>query len=350
MSVTLNGRRNAMLTLCMITKDEANNIQACLDSVKDIVNEIIVVDTGSTDNTVELCLNAGARVFHFPWNGSFSDARNFGLEHCKTDWVLVLDADEELDPDTSWGIPIAMDDKDKDSYYIVIRNYVSSDDAIVGGKHAMPSEHKFGPYYVEQPSIRLFRNGIKYEGCIHETVDRAVKSSDKLGVLIHHKGKMDIEREQSKSISYLQLAIKEVNEHPKDHMAWCNLMQQAAIIYDWKTVLLSAATARDLMCGEHNSVLLYGSKACMELGAHKMALEWSTKLVELYPEDIAGLNIHAINLFNVGDMDAADGAFKKAIATGHAPNIRSYAKFLRICGRDIEAAMVEIRLLCGILK
>ena len=85
-----------MLSLSMIVRDEATRIEACLQSVQDFVDEMVVVDTGSTDETVALAQACGARVEHLEWPGDFAPARNAALEHVKGDWVLVLDADEQL--------------------------------------------------------------------------------------------------------------------------------------------------------------------------------------------------------------------------------------------------------------
>ncbi|MGY6528444.1 MAG: glycosyltransferase [Cyanobacterium sp.] len=78
----------------MIVKNEAKSLPSCLNSVKDWVSEIIIVDTGSTDNTKEVAQGFGAKVVDFEWNNNFADARNFGLSLVRSDWVLVLDADE----------------------------------------------------------------------------------------------------------------------------------------------------------------------------------------------------------------------------------------------------------------
>lgn len=88
-----------MLSLSMIVRDEADRIEACLASVRGLANEMVVVDTGSTDDTVQRAEAAGARVEHMPWPGDFAPARNAALEHVRGDWVLVLDADEQLVPE-----------------------------------------------------------------------------------------------------------------------------------------------------------------------------------------------------------------------------------------------------------
>lgn len=86
------------LSLCMIVKNEAENLRRCLDSVKEVVDEMIVMDTGSTDDTIAIAKSYGAIVPSYDWQGNFSDARNEALKYVTGDWILVLDADEELNP------------------------------------------------------------------------------------------------------------------------------------------------------------------------------------------------------------------------------------------------------------
>jgi tetratricopeptide (TPR) repeat protein len=85
------------VSLCMIVRDEEDNLPACLATVADLVDEIIVVDTGSADRTREIAASFGARVHDFPWCDSFAAARNEGLRHATGQWVLWLDADDRLD-------------------------------------------------------------------------------------------------------------------------------------------------------------------------------------------------------------------------------------------------------------
>lgn len=82
------------LSLCMIVKNEEEVIGRCLDSVQSIVDEIIIADTGSSDNTVQLCTVRGAQVFHFEWCDDFAKARNFSFEQASGDYILWLDADD----------------------------------------------------------------------------------------------------------------------------------------------------------------------------------------------------------------------------------------------------------------
>src|SRR5471030_2615411 len=84
------------VSLCMIVKDEEEYLPRCLYSINDIVDEIIIVDTGSSDKTVEIAKSYGAKVYYFKWNSNFSEARNESLKYATKDWILILDADDEL--------------------------------------------------------------------------------------------------------------------------------------------------------------------------------------------------------------------------------------------------------------
>lgn len=86
------------LSAAMILKNEERRLPACLESVRGIVDEIVVVDTGSTDRTCEIAAAHGARIFHHPWQGDFSLHRNQSLDYATGDWVLIIDGDEVLSP------------------------------------------------------------------------------------------------------------------------------------------------------------------------------------------------------------------------------------------------------------
>ena len=82
------------LALVMIVKNEERSLEKCLKAVRNLVDEIYITDTGSTDKTVEIAKKFGAHISHFDWVNDFSAARNFSLEQSECDWNLVLDADE----------------------------------------------------------------------------------------------------------------------------------------------------------------------------------------------------------------------------------------------------------------
>lgn len=89
----------SQLSLCMIVKNEAENLPNCLASVHDVVDEMVILDTGSTDETIAIAEQFGAIVQQLPWPNDFAIARNHALQYVSGDWVLVLDADETLRPE-----------------------------------------------------------------------------------------------------------------------------------------------------------------------------------------------------------------------------------------------------------
>jgi len=109
------------ISLCVIAKDEEENIARCLDSVRGVCDEIIVVDTGSRDRTAEVAASRGARVFDHPWGDDFAAARNAGLERATGRWILVLDADEELSEGGEILRQLAQS-SDVEGFFLRIRN------------------------------------------------------------------------------------------------------------------------------------------------------------------------------------------------------------------------------------
>lgn len=96
------------LSLCMIVKNEADNLPRCLSSVQSVVDEMIIVDTGSSDETIAIAHSCNAQVYHFAWNHDFASARNVSLQRATGDWILVLDADEVLQADSIPAMQQAM--------------------------------------------------------------------------------------------------------------------------------------------------------------------------------------------------------------------------------------------------
>lgn len=166
------------ISACLITKNEGKNIERCINSFKDVVDEIIVVDTGSDDNTVETARKLGALVYHFGWNDNFADARNFALDKAKYRWVLFLDADEYFINDTQKNIKTVIEqvdsDNDIDAICCRIINMDQIHDRLIDSARV----------------IRVFRNTRfnRYVNAIHECIRKknAYDAGDKL--IIKHTG------------------------------------------------------------------------------------------------------------------------------------------------------------------
>lgn len=90
------GRDAIRLSAALMVRDEEANLTRCLSAIRDIVDEIIIVDTGSKDRTVEIARSFGAFIYHHPWENDFSKHRNQSIGYCLGDWIFIVDADEEL--------------------------------------------------------------------------------------------------------------------------------------------------------------------------------------------------------------------------------------------------------------
>lgn len=172
---------NQKLSLCMIAKNEGANIERCLESIESIVDEIILVDTGSTDDTVEKAKKYGAKVFYSEWKNDFSAARNESIKHATGDWILILDPDEEIPESCRDNLRAFLVDVGDDLYYQLRIKNLDKDDK-VGFENYM---------------IRMFKNtpSARYTGRIHEAIypkNGFINISDDSVHILHH-GYKDIE-------------------------------------------------------------------------------------------------------------------------------------------------------------
>ncbi|WP_371378258.1 glycosyltransferase [Sporomusa aerivorans] len=155
----------AKISACVITKNEAQNIERCLQSVRSIVNEIIVVDTGSTDATVMIAEQLGAKIFHYQWSNDFAAARNYALAQASGAWVVFLDADEYIAVGTVKNVRPLIEKIHGNRKIEAVKCQMNNLEGIDG------------PVRSSNPTIRIFRNSplIRYRGRIHEAVYKGGK-------------------------------------------------------------------------------------------------------------------------------------------------------------------------------
>lgn len=230
------------ISLCMIVKNEARWIAQALESVAGLCDEIIVVDTGSSDGTPELARSRGAKIFPLEWPNDFSAARNYSIERATGDWILVLDADEMIAKKDHDAIRALTRDPSALMYSLIQTNY-GSESTVFGWKKndlAAPEAQGF-PGYVESPLARLFRNipEIRFEGRVHE---HAVHSKGVMPVSthirVHHYGKYsDPQRTLEKHRLYLNLGEEKVRDNPHDAHAWYELGVQYSLLNDFENAL-----------------------------------------------------------------------------------------------------------------
>lgn len=194
-----------MISLCMIVKNEENTLSRCLNNIKDKVDEIIVVDTGSTDRTKEIAKKYTDEIFDFKWCDDFATARNFSISKAKNDWVLLLDADEEVTEFNNENI----------------NEFINTDKKIVGRiKRINTFEDADGQKRLFERVNRVFnRKYFKYKGIIHEQVVK-IGGEDyntvNVDITVNHVGyeKEVISRtnKTKRNKELLQKAIKQKND------------------------------------------------------------------------------------------------------------------------------------------
>jgi tetratricopeptide (TPR) repeat protein len=221
--------------LSMIVKNAADTIRPCLESAHKLVDQIVIADTGCTDHTCDIAREFGATIVSVPWENHFANARNAALAPMITDWVLVLDADEELDRDANRHIPALLTATDVGGYVTPIRNYMLNRFNRGWDRVGVPNDNKHerakkAPSYIEHENCRLFRRhpGIYFTGRIHELVEHQIRALGfKLPTatfFIHHFGQLvDQEARERKRVFYRDLLRTKTEEKPDDPVAWTQL-------------------------------------------------------------------------------------------------------------------------------
>ncbi len=191
------------ISLAVMVKDDALRLKRCLDSIRDAVDEIVVLDTGSQDNSVEVARLAGARVLQSDWPGSFGEAFNTLLDEIKTDWTLRLDSDEWFELEPKEPLQEAIAGNQNYGYKLQMRDILP-----IGG-------------YREFSIFRLWRSHpkLRYRGAIHENIPKepiaeaypGMKLGD-LSLWMWHDGYS--QGNKDKSLRNLELLEKELEQNP----------------------------------------------------------------------------------------------------------------------------------------
>jgi tetratricopeptide (TPR) repeat protein len=188
--------KSIAVSLCAIVKNEAHRIADCLDSAKDFVDEAIVVDTGSTDDTIAIAKQCSAKVFKFDWCDDFAAARNYALSHATGNWILVLDADEKLAPEAK----------------LSLRQILQQPECIAANLVRQEIGAQQSPYSLVS---RLFRRrkDIKFCGYYHESID------DSIAKICHHEPSWKVFTVPGVSIQHYGYSISEISLRGKQELA-----------------------------------------------------------------------------------------------------------------------------------
>lgn len=177
------------LSLALIVKNEARCLARCLQSVRAVADEMVVVDTGSADDTVKIANEFGAKVGHFDWINDFAAARNFALAQTTGDWILVLDADE-------WA---------SETLAVEIKNFIAGPPRI--GRLKIVSDFKHNGQALQSSTFvsRLFPRGAKFEGRIHEQIASDLPRVNLAGEL-RHDGYLETKKSE-RNLALLQAEL-----------------------------------------------------------------------------------------------------------------------------------------------
>jgi glycosyltransferase involved in cell wall biosynthesis len=208
-----NETSQPLISACMIVKNEEAFLPRCLASIRKLADEIVLVDTGSSDQTLEIAREFGCKIYHFPWNGDFSAARNESLRYASGEWILVIDADEEVPADTSRKIRSYLDNPQYEIISISVYN----------------KSLETGRVSSFLPSVRFFRRrlGLSYQGIVHNRL--ALPSNvpvTRCDIRLYHYG-YDQSREklEDKKARSRQLLERQLQENPDDVFANFNMAQ-----------------------------------------------------------------------------------------------------------------------------
>ena len=348
------------LELSMIVKNGAAGIARCLASVRGIADRITIGDTGSTDGTLDIAREFGAKIVSVPWQDDFAAARNAVLAHATCDWILFLDADEMLDPAAAAQIPQLIAPAVADAvagYDVAAWNYVLDTGFRSSGEQAranpihIPETAAF-PAYFPSTNTRLFRRNpsIFFEHCVHETVAGRIdalhlrrKTSD---FVIHHFGYVEDEsvRRSQKEQLYYQLALKKVAGSPNSYeanlgagMAELDHAKQpaAALPRFEKAIQLSPRRAPGW---------LYAGICLTRLGRYAEALNHVQRAISFDPANMLAASTLGDIYLQMADHRNARVAYERAIQLGDASPL-SLAKLgaaeVHLGDRDSGIARVE---------
>lgn len=309
------------ISLCMIVKDEAEWLEACIGSVAPILYEAIVVDTGSTDDSVRLAKRAGALVYHYEWQDDFAAARNYSLSRAFGDWILVLDADEVI-ANRDLEKLLKLTDDPKCCYELTQRHYTNdhrlSDFTPV--KAEDPELERGAGGYFESSLVRLFPNapGLYYKGRVHELVEHSIRDTGRFsiapsGVRIHHYGHTEkVNKRKDKSLVYSPLGETKVLENPHHWQAFFELAVEHNRNGRYKESVDAFIRSIELNGTYLPSWINLGYVLC-ELGHYDDAVIALTTALRLDPRsDEAWCNMGVAYLRSKA-LDKAEAAFVRAV-------------------------------------
>jgi tetratricopeptide (TPR) repeat protein len=309
------------LSLCMIVKDEEEMLPRCLAAAQAAVDEMIIVDTGSTDRTVEIAESFGATVLHHEWNGSFSDARNVSLDAATGDWVIYFDADEVLVAEDAPRLRALTGHVWREAFALVETNYTGD----VEDGTAMTHN-----------ALRMWRNRPEYrfKGRLHEQVAYALpgyltERIEYTQLRIEHYGYLGVVRDaKDKSRRNLDLLLQQVADGQESAFQSFNLGSEYLALGELETAVDHFEKAwRALETDPGRTVYPYVPTlanrfvtALRELHRHDDADSKADECLELFPGFTDLVFQKAWCARSRGDQAGARRLFERCLEMGDSPS------------------------------
>ncbi|OGW54432.1 MAG: hypothetical protein A2Y81_01970 [Nitrospirae bacterium RBG_13_43_8] len=299
------------LSLCMIVKNEEAYIAQCLSSVDPVIDEMIVVDTGSTDRTKNIARVFGAQVHAFQWTDNFAEARNFSLAQAHGDWILVLDADEIISSRDHAALTELIKKQKQVGYSFTTKNYTENvnTEGWVANNGEYPNEEAADGWFPSQ-KVRLFPRGprIQFENHVHELVEPSLRKEkieiEKCRIPVHHYGRLDRKRDAVKEEAYYALGKVKLQEKGDDVKALSELAVTAGTVgkYEeaielWQRVI---AIKPDFVKAFVNLGYVY-----LQIQRYEDALSVSKRALELAPDQKETVLNYASAEVHAGDVKKA---------------------------------------------
>ncbi len=308
------------LSLCMIVRDEEAMLPRCLEAVAPAVDEIVIVDTGSQDRTIEIAESFGARVIEFPWTGSFSDARNVSFDAATGDWLCYLDADEVLVAEDVDLLRELTGRVWREAFYLVETNFTGElDDGTA----------------VNHNALRVFRNRPEYrfEGRIHEQIAHRLPAEPErlelTRVRVEHYGYLGAVRDsKDKSRRNVELLERQIREGVNTPFLHFNLGSEHAALGDVEAALRELELAWQMLREDpHGSRYGYApslasrlTKAIRICGRLEEAHERADEALRIFPGFTDLVLEQAIAARERGDHATAIERLERCLEMGDAPS------------------------------